>query len=65
MYRNITALFCRQLCLKIFSTTKGIIPLNLHLKLCVWLAKLWSNEDFARQNDGAMETLPSGIIEPS
>ena len=38
---------------------------NLHLKLCLCPAKLWSNADFAPQNYGAMQTLPHRITEPS
>ena len=39
-------------------------PVILHLKLCLCPAKLWSNPDFAPQNNGAMRTLPRKITEP-
>ena len=44
---------------------KVILPVNLHLKMCLCLTKLWSNSDFAPQNDGAMPTLQRKITEPS
>ena len=42
-----------------------IFAVNLHWKLCLCLAKSWSNADFAPQNYGAMMTLPRKILEPS
>ena len=42
-----------------------IFSVNLHFKLCLCPAKLWSNADFGPQNYGAMQTLPRKITEPS
>ena len=47
------------------SYFKRFFAAILQFKLCLFPQKLWSNEDFAPQYYGAMQTLPCKIIEPS